>query len=136
MLRFPGGATLLVVLPNFCAMVNFLGSWVAYGAPHLLAAEVGPFSAPCLFRGKTLAVNVFFNSLATSVGLHLFSLEHPHGLQYGGSAGKRHRLREAMLWVDPPEYYSGKALGTNMLPKAPGGGGGGGGHVSGPLRSP
>lgn len=26
--------------------------------------------------------------------------------QYGGSAGKRHRLREAMLWVDPPEYYS------------------------------
>lgn len=25
--------------------------------------------------------------------------------QYGGSAGKRHRLREAMLWVDPPEYY-------------------------------
>lgn len=28
--------------------------------------------------------------------------------QYGGSAGKRHRLREAMLWVDPPEYYSGE----------------------------
>ncbi|KAI3429380.1 hypothetical protein D9Q98_005475 [Chlorella vulgaris] len=26
--------------------------------------------------------------------------------QYGGSKGKRHRLREAMLWVDPPEYYS------------------------------
>ncbi|PSC68170.1 glycosyltransferase family 77 [Micractinium conductrix] len=25
--------------------------------------------------------------------------------QYGGSAGKRHRLREAMLWVDPPKYY-------------------------------
>ena len=27
--------------------------------------------------------------------------------QYGGSSGKRHRLRESMLWVDPPAYYSG-----------------------------
>ena len=26
--------------------------------------------------------------------------------QYGGVKGKRHRLREAMLWHDPPEYYS------------------------------
>lgn len=26
--------------------------------------------------------------------------------QYGGTKGKRHRLREAMLWYDPPEYYS------------------------------
>jgi hypothetical protein len=25
--------------------------------------------------------------------------------QYSGNAGKRHRLREAMLWIDPPEYY-------------------------------
>ena len=25
--------------------------------------------------------------------------------QYGGADGKRHRLREAMLWEDPPEYY-------------------------------
>lgn len=30
-------------------------------------------------------------------------------MQYGGTKGKRHRLREAMLWVDPPEYYSGGA---------------------------
>ena len=26
--------------------------------------------------------------------------------QFGGSAGKRHRLREGGLWQDPPEYYS------------------------------
>lgn len=26
--------------------------------------------------------------------------------QYGGVKGKRHRLREAMLWRDPPAYYS------------------------------
>lgn len=31
--------------------------------------------------------------------------------QYGGSSGKRHRLREATLWVDPPEYYSGELRG-------------------------
>lgn len=29
----------------------------------------------------------------------------PPRAQYGGSSGKRNRLREAMLWVDPPEYY-------------------------------
>lgn len=25
--------------------------------------------------------------------------------QYAGTEGKRHRLREAMLFYDPPEYY-------------------------------
>ena len=31
--------------------------------------------------------------------------------QYGGTKGKRNRLREAMLWNDPPEYYSGGWVG-------------------------
>lgn len=26
--------------------------------------------------------------------------------QYGGTEGKRHRLREAMVFRDPPEYYN------------------------------
>lgn len=26
--------------------------------------------------------------------------------QFGGTKGKRHRLREAMLWNDDPAYYS------------------------------
>lgn len=26
--------------------------------------------------------------------------------QYGGTEGKRHRLREAMHFLDPPEYYN------------------------------
>lgn len=32
--------------------------------------------------------------------------------QYAGTEGKRHRLREAMLFYDPPEYYDapGKAI--------------------------
>lgn len=25
--------------------------------------------------------------------------------QYAGTEGKRHRLREAMVFYDPPEYY-------------------------------
>ena len=25
--------------------------------------------------------------------------------QYAAAAGKRHRLREAAVWIDPPEYY-------------------------------
>ncbi len=27
--------------------------------------------------------------------------------QYGGTKGKRNRMREALLWVDEPPYYSG-----------------------------
>ena len=27
--------------------------------------------------------------------------------QYGGAQGKRHRLREAMIWEDDEAYYSG-----------------------------
>jgi hypothetical protein len=30
--------------------------------------------------------------------------------QYGGTKGKRHRLREAHLWKDAPEYYSAAPL--------------------------
>ena len=30
--------------------------------------------------------------------------------QYGGAQGKRHRLREAMMWEDSPEYYSADFL--------------------------
>lgn len=26
--------------------------------------------------------------------------------QYAGTEGKRHRLREAMVFYDPPEYYN------------------------------
>ena len=30
--------------------------------------------------------------------------------QYGGAPGKRHRLREAGVWIDPPKYYDPAAL--------------------------
>lgn len=32
--------------------------------------------------------------------------------QYAGTEGKRHRLREGMVFYDPPEYYD--APGTNI----------------------
>ena len=36
--------------------------------------------------------------------------QHPYMVhttfQYGGAQGKRHRLREAMMWEDDPEYYA------------------------------
>lgn len=34
--------------------------------------------------------------------------------QFGGTPGKRHRLREALLWSDPPEYYSGEWQGGEV----------------------
>lgn len=33
--------------------------------------------------------------------------------QYAGTPGKRHRLREGMLFYDPPEYYN--STGKSML---------------------
>lgn len=33
--------------------------------------------------------------------------------QYAGTEGKRHRLREAMVFYDPPEYYD--APGNSVL---------------------
>ena len=26
--------------------------------------------------------------------------------QFSGTEGKRHRMRESMLWIDPPEYHT------------------------------
>jgi len=41
--------------------------------------------------------------------------EHPYMVhttfQYGGAQGKRHRLRESMMWEDEPEYYTGGSQG-------------------------
>ena len=30
--------------------------------------------------------------------------------QYAGTEGKRHRLREAMVFYDPPEYYDSPGI--------------------------
>ena len=51
--------------------------------------------------------------------------------QYGANPGKRNRLREAMLFEDPPEYYTGGAGGLGA-----GLGGGGVGDGGGALRPP
>ena len=43
--------------------------------------------------------------------------------QFGGSKGKRHRLREAMLWYDDAAYHSGRQFvhaELSYLPEPPG----------------
>ena len=44
--------------------------------------------------------------------LHAHIHVHTHQVhttfQYSGAVGKLHRLREAQLWEDPPEYFSPK----------------------------
>lgn len=37
--------------------------------------------------------------------------------QYAGTEGKRHRLREAMAFYDPPEYYD--APGSSLVTYSP-----------------
>ncbi|KAL6754384.1 nucleotide-diphospho-sugar transferase-domain-containing protein [Haematococcus lacustris] len=39
--------------------------------------------------------------------------------QYGANAGKRNRMREAMLFNDPPEYFTGASYVSVAVPKAP-----------------
>lgn len=35
--------------------------------------------------------------------LHLQKIDLP---QFSGTEGKRHRMRESLLWIDPPEYHN------------------------------
>ena len=45
----------------------------------------------------------FVSQLAQRSGWQPYSIHTT--FQYGGAPGKRHRLREAMVWEDSPEYY-------------------------------
>jgi len=47
--------------------------------------------------------NHFVSQLARRRGEAPYSIHTTY--QYGGAAGKRHRLREAMVWIDKPAYY-------------------------------
>lgn len=48
--------------------------------------------------------NYFVGQFAQRSGRLPYSIHTTY--QYGGAAGKRHRLREAGVWIDPPEYYA------------------------------
>ena len=47
--------------------------------------------------------NYFVGQFAQRMGWKPYSIHTT--FQYGGAPGKRHRLREAGVWVDPPKYY-------------------------------
>ena len=47
--------------------------------------------------------NYFVSQFAQRLGWQPYSIHTT--FQYGAAEGKRHRLREAMVWEDPPEYY-------------------------------
>lgn len=65
--------------------------------------------------GGVLPVSLFASGHTFFVSrmAHLMH-DHPYMVhttfQYGGAQGKRHRLREAMMWEDPEDYYSGNFL--------------------------
>ena len=48
--------------------------------------------------------NYFVSQFAQRNGWEPYSIHTT--FQYGAAAGKRHRLREAKVWIDPPEYYN------------------------------
>jgi len=70
-----------------------------------------------LFRGDAGRLTVGVLPASVFASGHVFYVQHKHlelGLQayvahatfqYSGTPGKRHRLREHMLFDDPPEYY-------------------------------
>jgi hypothetical protein len=47
--------------------------------------------------------NYFVGQFAQRNGWEPYSIHTT--FQYGGAPGKRHRLREAGVWIDPPKYY-------------------------------
>jgi len=47
--------------------------------------------------------NYFVSRMAQRNGWAPYSIHTTY--QYAAAAGKRHRLREARVWIDPPEYY-------------------------------
>ena len=47
--------------------------------------------------------NYFVSQFAQRNGWEPYSIHTTY--QYAAAAGKRHRLREAGVWIDPPEYY-------------------------------
>ncbi len=48
--------------------------------------------------------NYFVSQFAQRRNLEPYSIHTTY--QYAAAAGKRHRLREARVWIDPPEYYA------------------------------
>jgi len=48
--------------------------------------------------------NYYVSRLPQRLGEQPYSIHTT--FQYGGAPGKRHRLREAGVWLDPPEYYN------------------------------
>ena len=47
--------------------------------------------------------NYFASQFPQRLGWQPYSIHTTY--QYAAAAGKRHRLREARVWIDPPEYY-------------------------------
>ena len=47
--------------------------------------------------------NYFVSQFAQRQGWEAYSIHTTY--QYAAAAGKRHRLREAKVWIDPPQYY-------------------------------
>ena len=104
--------------------------WDQEAFNRLVRADWMPFSVhpdnPRLFHGagKTLWVGIL--PVATFASGHTFFVQDlwevqgvdPYVVhttfQYGGPAGKLHRLRERGLWRDPPEYFQGRFVGGNL----------------------
>jgi hypothetical protein len=97
------------------------GEFNALARPRRAPPAAPPLSDPRLFRcshgvvGGVLPVGGFAGGHAHFVSQ--FSRRDgstPYSVhttfQYGGAPGKRHRLREAMLWRDDEDYYSPPAV--------------------------
>jgi hypothetical protein len=104
--------------------------WDQEAFNNLIRKDWMPFSLhpgnPRLFRGagNTLWVGILpVASFASGHTYFVQDLWQVQGVdpfvvhttfQYGGPAGKLHRLRERGLWRDPPEYFSGHFVGGNL----------------------
>ena len=61
--------------------------------------------------------NYFVSQFPQRMGWKPYSIHTT--FQYGGAHGKRHRLREAMVWIDPPSYYDPSGGVLHYTPDVP-----------------
>ena len=69
--------------------------------PHLIPATVPPTPPPLPCPCPAVP-----QRLGPKLGLEPYALHAT--FQFSGTPGKRHRMREWMLFKDPPEYYDHK----------------------------
>ena len=89
----------------------------AFNDLYRMGSSKGDFDKDRVFEGYNGKLKIGILPVATFASGHTYFVQRMHEkvkqdpyvihatFQFSGTEGKRHRLREALVWADPPEYY-------------------------------